>query len=249
MFIDTHTHPLMGKDAKLNMDVVKFNIHVAEIKKIDVLCITEHLDAIHYRDLVKSIFIENQLGGKQRSGGIIEISDSLLLSSGCEISIRGGADIGVHTAPEVLFALNPEKGFYTPRTLHVALKELTDDFIMVAHHLYNPGKWIDSLEEDISLFDAIECPGKDIDREQKYKSLATSLGKPAVSGSDSHTWIQLGVGRTIVDLDRENFNIKSFKKSIRSNNLKIKYLSNAKENVSLSKLFRKAIRDSSVEFS
>ncbi len=70
------------------------------------------------------------------------------------------------------------------------------------------------------MLDAVEMLAKESFRRQKYEQLALRLGKPLLSGSDSHVWTQLGLG--YVDVDIEKYSISAFKDAIKNNNFSLK---------------------------
>ncbi|OGT51126.1 MAG: hypothetical protein A3E84_04765 [Gammaproteobacteria bacterium RIFCSPHIGHO2_12_FULL_42_13] len=241
MKIDTHTHFLPKKNSAPDWKIIQFYFQVARHHDLNVICFTEHLDADFYENVLNSIFEENCFSGEILNDGLIRLPNSLLLSSGTEISLAGGADVGLHAKPSVIKKLNKTKGFYTLDFLAEELETLDSNYILVAHHLFRTGKWIDNIDKKSALIDAIELPPKDITQESKYRELSLETGKPFVAGSDSHTWLQLGVGATYVDelnFDGNNFNLKEFKQLINRKMVEPVVSSDALSQVELSTLYR-----------
>lgn len=242
MKIDTHTHFLPLKTSYPDWKHISLYLENAVNSNIGVVCYTEHLDAINYGDLLKEIFVSNKLQGTNLGDGIIKLDNGLTLSAGAEVSLKGGADVGIHTEVSTLLQLSTEKGFYTLESLVDALDKLTKNFIVVAHHLFKPGKWIDMIEEKAHYLDAVELPAKDIKQVAKYLGIAKNLSKPMVAGSDSHTWLQVGVGNTVVTDNNyflNGFNLMEFKDAISSFKVGTQISPEASKIVDLSTMYRK----------
>ena len=126
MLIDTHTHFLPSKSSTPDWKNISLYFDMAVNNDIDVLCYTEHLDAINYSSLLQEIFISNKLQGDIMGDGIIKLKNGLIVSSGAEISIAGGADVGVHANASTLLQLNTNKGFYTLESLVQSLQSLSN---------------------------------------------------------------------------------------------------------------------------
>lgn len=242
MKIDTHSHLLYTKESSPDWKAISFFFDIAKLKGLDVLCVTEHLDALCYDELIDCLFQQNCLNGKLLREGVIQLTNSLIISSGAEVSLVGGADVGLHAKPSVLQALNKKKGYYNLYNLVDEVASLTDDYIIVGHHLYKPGKWIENIEEQAKFLDAVELPAKDIIQKERYESLKVSLNKHFVSGSDSHTWVQLGVGYTIIQdevSDKEcDFSIRLFKEAINDNRSSVQILMEPEKIIKISSAYR-----------
>lgn len=245
MIIDTHTHALVSKEATPNYEAIKFNLNIAkDVHGINVVCFTEHLDANSYRDLMRSVFDKNIFQGQKLSESLIKLNDNFYISSGAEISLKGGADVGVHTSLDILMSLSIQKGFYTIESLYDELSRKTSNFIIFAHHLFKPGKWIDRFDQYASCFDAVELPAKDIANKEKYYDFAEANKKTLVAGSDAHTWVQIGVGRTVLDDEHiklgEQFH-PSFKSSIAHGRQDVMIEPSATKIVEMSRAYRKTL--------
>ncbi|PJD91620.1 MAG: hypothetical protein CK424_06225 [Legionella sp.] len=140
-------------------------------------------------------------------------------------------------ATSILKSLNKNKGYYTLESLLDTVSTATDSFVIVGHHLYRPGKWINHIEEKSHLLDAIELPAKDIVQKEKYRNLSTSLKKNFVAGSDAHTWAQIGVGYTMCSDDVFGFSM--FKNAIKTNKVSISISPEAEQLVQISSAYRK----------
>jgi hypothetical protein len=192
--IDTHVHLLIDKLAEPDAAQIRERIAYAADRGLRAVCIMEHLDAAHYARLISEVFVENRLGWHPLEGGVMMTREGVMVFSGAEVSLHGGADVGVHAAPAVLLSLNRAKGHYTLSGLRQALQGSGQEFLIVAHHVLLPGKHCQELYDDPSLVDALEIPGKVPAMAPRYRELSHVFNLPVVSGSDAHVWVQIGVG-------------------------------------------------------
>jgi hypothetical protein len=197
--IDTHVHMLIDKTASPSRVQMDMALKYAKRRGLDAVCVMEHLDAPYYPQLVEQLFITNYR--RYLAPGVIQTADGLMVFSGAEVSLSSGADVGVHTVPEVLLTLSRTKGFYSLRSLRNELDRRGEDFMIVAHHVLLPGKHSPELIEDARLVDALELPGKDPTNAAAYGRLAATLQLPVVCGSDAHVWIQIGAGSSAITSD------------------------------------------------
>ena len=219
MWIDTHVHLLPTKKSRPDWEEIDFTFQVASKKGIDVIFLTEHRDALGFDELYSEIFGENKLGGDVQENGVIVLPCGLMISSGAEISLKGGGDIGVHASVKALMDLKSLSMAYTATELLSEFEAGGGSYVTVAHHLLGDGKWWCDFEDVIEKVDAIEVPGKHPHLLSQYQGLAQKYSKTGVSGSDAHTWIQVGVGKTLVatgflDEGREENFIRKFKKVV-----------------------------------
>lgn len=239
MQVDTHVHLLVSKSARPDWQEIEFCFEVARRDGLDALCIAEHRDADGYEELIEGIFLRPKFDGQILEPGVILLANGLVLSSAAEVAIRGGGDIGIHTSPEKLLAIPKDKGIVSGIELLEMLSRDASEYVAVLHHLLIPGKWPIDVEAWGIKVDAIELPGKQLESETEYRSIAEKLSKPIVGGSDSHTWIQIGICRTeLLDSTELYFSPKMFKASLAECQVKALPITNSARFVSLSKLYR-----------
>jgi hypothetical protein len=207
---------------------------VANAQGLNVLCITEHIDAVYFMDLYEGLFIENKLGGKILDDGIIKFPNSVTIGSGTEIPLNGGGEVGIQAKLSTILSLNRCNSHYKIEELSELLSN--NSYIMIGNHLYVPGKWIEHIEDKLCMLDAIEMLPKEIIRKDNYVSLAVKLGKPLLSGSDSHVWSQLGLGYNEVDISE--YNISSFKEALKHGKVTMKLSSEAEKMSEVSTIYR-----------
>ena len=197
MWIDTHVHLLPTKKSRPDWEEVRFTFQVARTKGLDVVCLTEHRDSLGFDELYGEIFGENKLGGRVLKDDVIVLPSGLMISPGAEVSLSGGGDIGVHANVKAVMDLRPLSMACTATDVLGELEKGKNSYFTVAHHLLGDGKWWCDLEDIIQKIDAIEIPGKHPSWVGQYEKLMCDYNKAGVSGSDAHTWIQVGVGRTL----------------------------------------------------
>ena len=235
MKIDTHVHLLIDKQSRpCKVQIRLLFKHACKIG-LSGLVITEHRDAAHFESLVRRIFLQNEFGLDQVESGHLRTNDGVSVYSGAEISIAGGGDVGVHASPDVVLGLSNARSEYTVASLRRALEESGEPFLMVAHHLLNPGKWLTELDVEPHLVHAIEIPGKAPNEIVEYISLVKSMNKPACSGSDAHVWIQLGAGSTDIELEAKDSYRKEFFAKVTSGNTRCHLSPDSEEIVGLAR--------------
>ncbi len=237
--IDTHVHFLVSKVAEPDWTEIGFAVRAARSDNIDIICVSEHLDAVHYEALVRGIFIEGRLGGTLIGPGVLKLENGLILSSAAEIALKGGGDVGVHCAPDRLLALDRGKGAYSLAELLELVSRFADESVVVAHHYFWGGKSFAELPVLASRVDAIELPAKDLSRSQDYSNLALRLGRPLIGASDAHTWVQIGSCRSLYEAGNDDeFSHAQLKQLVRGDYLRATPLSHAAERVRISRLLR-----------
>lgn len=237
--IDSHVHFLVSKVADPDWAEIAFSVRAARGDGIDVICVTEHLDAVHYGALIRGIFEERRLGGTLVGPGVLRLDDGLTLSSGAEVALKGGGDVGLHCAPERLLALDTAKGAYSLAGLVDVVAPFADEAVLVAHHYYWSNKSFAELPALSAHVDAVELPAKHLARAADYAALAAQLAKPLIGASDAHTWVQIGSCRSECDVAGDGgFSHALLKQWIRDGGLRAVPLAQAAERVRISRLLR-----------
>jgi hypothetical protein len=245
MKIDTHVHLLVSKAAPPDWQEIPFMLDSARRDGLDVLCICEHLDAVHYPDLMRGLFIERRLPGTLLRPGVYRLENGLVISAGAEVSLRGGGDVGVHATTDLLLSLNRQKGFYSLPELLVLVAGQGDRCAAVAHHVYYGTKWIADLPKVGGRLDAVELPAKDLASRDKYRSLSGDLGLPLVGGGDGHTWIQIGACYTELDDgdlgSADDFSVPAFKAALKRRHVKPVPVPGAERFIRMSRIYRERL--------
>ncbi len=242
MKIDTHTHVLLTKESPFDWKAVKFHFDIAKAQGLDVVCLTEHMDALHFNELYQGLFLENCFEAVEREDGTIQLPNSLIIAAGTEIPLKGGGEVGLYTTMKALNSLNKENGYYTLDSLVDKLINISEDYVLVGNHLCNPDKWIVGIEQKADSLDAIEILPKHSHLRNRYEELSNSLRKPLIAGSDSHTWIQFGLGYT--NLDIAEFSLRNLKQAVIDNKFTISIHPDSEKMTHISEMYRKHLRSS-----
>ncbi len=133
MKIDTHTHLLLKKNSKPDWNAIDFHFKVAKTHGLDVVCITEHIDAVYFSDLYRGLFEENRLGGEILGHGIIKLPNSLIMVLGTEVPLRGGGEVGLHAEYSLIKKLKTEKDSYTIDEIYNVLSDSGVDFVLIGN--------------------------------------------------------------------------------------------------------------------
>ncbi|MHC8316449.1 PHP domain-containing protein [Pseudomonas sp. LB3P31] len=243
MLLDTHVHLLASKVSRPDWSEINHTFNVAKIKGIDLLCITEHIDAEGFEELYREIFIENRLGGDYESSGMLRLKSGIVISPGAEVSLAGGGDMGVHTGLNTIMSLDSRKGTYSAEILLDVLEAGSNDYVAVAHHVLIEGKWWKDFDQVVDRLDAIEVPGKHSCCSDDYLALADRYSKGKLCGSDAHNWVQLGAGLTFVECgavdggSEYSLNISGLKHSLLNNKTIARLNATADAMVSIAKLY------------
>ena len=240
--VDTHVHLLVNKRSPPVWAEIEFTFDVALADGLQVLCIAEHRDSEGYEELLDGLFLNPRFQGAFVTPGVFRLASGLFISAAAEVALEGGGDIGVHASPDVLLQIPKTKSARSGAALLDFIDSLSGEHVVVAHHLYVPGKWPASFDGWAERLDAIELPGKQLEREDDYRRLAAERGKPMVGGGDSHTWIQLGACRTTIEGSADSpFSVQTLKAALRSGKVSVVPTPNAKRFVGLSRLYRQRL--------
>jgi hypothetical protein len=237
--IDTHVHFLVSKVAEPDWAEIAFAVSAARTDGVDILCVAEHLDALHYESLITGIFDELRLGGSSLAPGILRLDNGLILCSAAEVALKGGGDVGLHCAPKQLLAMDKARGAYSLSELIEYTTPFSEGALLVAHHYFWANKSFAELPHFAHKIDAVELPAKDLARTNDYTQLAQQLNLPMIGASDAHTWVQIGSCRSQFETSGDHdFDHGQLKRLVRDGALRAKPLEQAAERVRISRLLR-----------
>ncbi len=241
MKIDTHVHLLVSKkQAEVDIQAINYMLDIAKTSQISALCITEHIEAIGYDNLMRALFIDNQLHAEVFHEYILT-RQGIKLYPGAELQLANGTNIGVHTSLDTLLKLNHNAGAYTLEKLYDELSMHGGWFTLVAHHIFWPNKTYPDHDELARYVSAIEVPAKDLDNAEQYLVLAQKYGLATTGGSDAHTYIQIGACHSVLN-DGEYGEGHPLRYAFHSNNHQYHYFSDfSKRLVEMSKIYRSTI--------
>lgn len=240
MKIDTHVHMLMNKKQTIpDMQSINHILDIARISQISALCITEHIEAVGYDNLMYSLFIDNHLHAKVFPEYILT-RQGIKLYPGAELQLANGTNIGVHTSLDTLLKLNHNEGTYTLPELYNTLSVYGGWFTLVAHHIFWPNKTYPDHSELTRYVSAIEVPAKDLDNAEQYIALSQKYSLATTGGSDAHTYIQIGACHSVLS-ESEYDGQHPLRYAFHSNHQYHYFSDFSKRLVEMSKIYRAAI--------
>lgn len=210
MKMDFHTHGKLAK--KLPFSEVYTNWLFAEAKRagLDVICLTEHFNTLGFDRIYGHI--KNSC---DREGDTF-VADGLRIFPGMETDIAEGGHILSIGPAEAILELNrrlephKEKGSFLPFAQLLALFREYPVLVGAGHPFRgmeegtgNITRLPDSL---LTGFDFVDLNGKDLAEDaektiERTKEFGRKLGKPVVTGSDTHQAFQYGCVHTDFSAD------------------------------------------------
>lgn len=237
--LDTHVHMMPHTKSRVDWEQVRLYPQVARVRGLDGFCLTEHRHAAHFEELLEGVFGGGRLEGELIGEGVFRCGNGILIFCGAEVAIAGGGDVGVHAPPGVIAALSSAKGAYNVLELIRVVEGAGAPSWLAAHHVFSEGKWFANLEEAAGRLDAIEFPSKGVARREEYLALAARLGKPTVSSSDAHTWVQVGAGQTPLEAPESGLaSIQAVKEAVAASREEPVFHASLAELVALNKIYR-----------
>ena len=198
MKLDFHTHGKLAKRLPFSTTYTDWLFGEAKDAGLSALCLTEHFNTLQFDELYAYL-----AGKSRREGDTLVLENGLRVFPGMETDIAEGGHILSIGPLEAILELNQrlapykQPGNFLP---FAKLRDLFDQYPVVVGgaHPYREGGHIPQLpEEQLARLDFLDLNGKDLatDRqraERLTKGLGERLGKPVVSGSDTHQAVQYG---------------------------------------------------------
>jgi len=218
MNMDFHVHGLLSKRKDFNKEFFMNEIHFAKSSGINGIILCEHFNAKDF--LVIYDFLENNF---------IYEGDRYIVE---DISVFPAMEVGIKNKGHVILAGDRDsiidiydllKGFREKDNL-IELEDLLDqadifDLLKIGAHPCRKGHKLCNQSHDLlKRLDALDLNGKDIFKKgesivrDELINLSQELGINIITGSDSHTPIQLGGIYT--RLNKECSTIKELKSCI-----------------------------------
>ena len=198
MKLDFHTHGKLAKRLPFSTQYTDWLFEEARNAGLDAICLTEHFNTLQFDELYGYL-----LETSRREGDTLLLPNGLHIFPGMETDIaEGGHVLSLGTAETILelnrrLAPHKQPGHFLPfERLMDLFQEY--DILVGAAHPYREGGHIPELPlEQLKRFDFLDLNGKDVaeDRQRAETlthALGERLGKPVVSGSDTHQAVQYG---------------------------------------------------------
>ena len=197
MRIDFHTHAILTKRYRFNLEYFDSMVRGAIAGGLDAVVLTEHFNTMRFHELYDSLDREIGFTGHYYRAG------ELRVYPGMEVDVAEGIHTLLFGALEGIRSLRGTLEDHTSVGRFVAiarLRELADEnglFLWAAHPL-RPGRELRQVApEERALVDMLELNAKDLyffgaRMRENVVQLAVELGRPVVAGSDAHHYLQLG---------------------------------------------------------
>lgn len=198
MNVDFHVHGLLSKRKDFNKDFFMNEIHFSKSSGLNGIVLCEHFNAKDFLNIYN--YLENNFP----YDGDRYIVDKISVFPAIEVSVKNkGHVILAGDRESIINIYNLLKGFREKENL-IEFEELLDqaevfNLLKIGAHPCRRGhKLCNHSYELLKRLDALDLNGKDIFKKgesvarDEIISLSQDLGINIITGSDSHTPIQLG---------------------------------------------------------
>lgn len=202
MYMDFHTHGKLAKKLPFSEIYTEWLFGEAKEAGLEAICLTEHFNTIQFEDLYEYL---KKIGKRENDCYVLE--NGLKIFTGMETDIKEGGHILSIGPIESIIELNRKLEPYKTPDNFLPFNKLMDLFsnypvIVGAAHPFREGGHIPEIDiNELKRLDFIDMNGKDIaiDKEGTQKKIyefSKQIGKPVVSGSDTHQSFQYGCIKT-----------------------------------------------------
>lgn len=243
MNMDFHVHGLLSKRKDFNEEFFMNEIYFSKVNGLNAIVICEHFNAKDF--LVIYEFLEK----KYSYDGDRYIVDGISVFPAMEVSIKNKGHVILCGDRENVINIYKSLSDFREKENFIELEELLDlaevfDLLKIGAHPCRRGhKLCKHPHELLKRLDALDLNGKDIFKKgeaiarDEVINLSQELGLNIVTGSDSHTPIQLGGIYT--NLNKECKTIKELKECIRNDDYSIKVNSSLNFKIFSSKILKR----------
>ena len=211
MYIDFHTHGKLAKRLPFSTAYTDWLFGEAKGAGLDALCLTEHFNTLQF-DQVYGYLLDKY----DREGDTLVTEQGLRIFAGMETDIAEGGHILSIGTPEEILELNrrlephKEKGSFLPFAQLLALFREYPVLVGAGHPFRGMEEGTGNIARlPASLltgFDFVDLNGKDLAEDaektiERTKEFGRKLGKPVVTGSDTHQAFQYGCVHTDFSAD------------------------------------------------
>ena len=247
MKTDFHTHGKLAKKLPFSTNYTDWLMEEAKQSGLDALCLTEHFNTLQFEELYR--YLE---GNSDPLGDTLVFKNGLIVFPGMETDIAEGGHILSLGPLDAILELNRRLAPHKTPGNFLPFEKLMDLFqeypvFVGAAHPYREGGHIPQLPiEQLTRLDFLDLNGKDVaaDRENTQKqvySLAKLLGKPVVSGSDTHQAVQYGCISTV--FEQPLYTLEELKFHIQSGHYRIEIAREAAFLVRTAGIMKKALKE------
>lgn len=244
MNIDFHVHGLISKRNSFNKSLFLQEIEYAKEDNIDGIVLCEHFQAIAFKDIYRYLDENYTYNGKYLVNGVS-------VFPAMEVSIKDKGHVVLVSGREEILQLNHLLEENMNKSNFIDFKDLLDladeyNCIKVGAHPFRKGQQLCKKEyELLERLDCIELNAKDIYKyeykviKNKLNTLSKEINKIIIGGSDSHTPLQIGAIKTI--LNGENLGLLEIKQRLLQGNVNIEISNSLDFKVYTSKVLKRYI--------
>lgn len=243
MNIDFHVHGLISKRKDFNEEFFLSEIDFAKENNIDAILLSEHFNAkdfyIIYEYLEKNYIYE----------GDRYLVNDVSIFPAIEVSVKNKGHVIISGDRDSIINIRKHLEAHMNKTSLIDFEDLLDladvyDCLKIGAHPCRRGHKLCNQPKDLlKRLDALDLNGKDIFKKgeaiarDEIINLSKVLKLNVVSGSDSHTPIQLG--SIITRLNKNCTTIKELRNCILSNDYSIDIKSSLKFKIFTSKVLKR----------
>lgn len=247
MFIDFHTHGKLAKKLPFSTDYTDWLLGEAYAAGLEAICLTEHFNTLQFDELYG--YLSDICA---REGDTLVTKEGLRIFAGMETDIAEGGHILSIGTPETILEMNTRLEPYKEKENFLPFERLMDLYdeypvIVGAAHPYREGGHIPELPyEQLKRLHFLDLNGKDVAQDRAYfeaktSELASKLGIPMISGSDTHQAVQYGCIRT--NMNKTVKTVDELYKEMKQGYYEIIVSPNASFQVKTAGLLKKALKE------
>lgn len=243
MNIDFHVHGLLSKRKDFNQEFFMSEIRFARENMIDGIVLCEHFNARDFCLIHE--FLEKNFAYE----GDRYLVNNTSVFPALEVSVKNKGHVIIVGDRDSIISIRKYLEPYMNRNNLVELEQLLDladvyECLKIGAHPCRRGhKLCNHPENLLKRLDALDLNGKDIYKKgegiarDEIINLSKQLGINIVTGSDSHTPIQLG--SILTSFNRDCFTIKDLRDSISKNDYTISIKDSLKFKIFASKVLKR----------
>ena len=243
MNIDFHVHGLLSKRKDFNENLFLNEIKYAKDNNIDALVLCEHFNAINYLCIYE--YLKNNY---DYSGNRYDVNGVYIFPA-MEVSVKNKGHVIITGDREDIMEIHHILKGHMNRDNLIDFEELLDiadiyNCLKIGAHPCRRGhKLCKHPIEKLKRLDAIDLNAKDIFvksqpvAKNELIELSKNIGVNIITGSDSHTPLQLGAIYT--EFHKECYTVDDIKREIKKENYAIKISDSLRFKVFTSKVLKR----------
>lgn len=245
MNIDFHVHGILSKRKEFNITFFMNEILFAKECGINGIFLCEHYNAVEFNK------IHEYLRDNYTYDGDRYIVNNVSIFPAIEVNVKNKGHVVLASDRDSILDIRAYLEKYITSNDKIELEDLLDladlynCFKIGAHPCRRGHKLCNHPIELLSRLDALDLNGKDIYKKGEATArdelieLSSKLGKNIITGSDSHTPLQIGALYT--KLNRQCITINEIKKCIEENDYSVEIKENLDFKIYSSKILKRSL--------